>query len=277
MKMATTAMVSGETVSENRRQLIIALGIYLVFTLLFLAANLLNVIGERNGTHEAMESIAGIIMGLVMFPVFCIGLPLWLARKWELEFSFWPRHKKWWLGVLVVAMYILLTQSRVFEELAALGISWPDFLIHFVSTTLFHVSYYPLFAVLLFPVIRENFGVAVGVIGTAALFAVYHFAGFYYFPAGVTPRLQILLLVSYTVNLLFYLWTENLILVALSHTIGGAVGLATNGTLFNQVDELLIATAVIMTGLFAYMIIYELRHRDRPYREGWWLTTVIDR
>jgi membrane protease YdiL (CAAX protease family) len=276
--MATTVIVSKkEVANEDRRQLIIALAIYLVFTLLFLAANLLNVIGEQNGSHAAMESIAGIIMGLVMFPVFCIGLPLWLARKWNLEFSFWPQRKKWWLGVIVMAIYILLTQQHILEQLTALGISLPDFLIHFVSTTLFHASYYALFATLLFPVIRKNFGVVVGVIATAALWAVYHFAGFYYFPAGVTLRMQVILLASYTVSLLFYLWTENLILVALAHTIGGAAGLATNGTLFNQIDKMLIATAVIMTGFFSYMIIYELRHRDRPYREGWWLKTIIDR
>jgi hypothetical protein len=32
-----------------------------------------------------------------------------------------------------------------------------------------------------------------------------------------------------------------------------------------------------MTGLFAYMIVYEIRHRDRPYNRGFWLQTEIDR
>jgi hypothetical protein len=74
---------------------------------------------------------------------------------------------------------------------------------------------------------------------------------------------------------LLYLWTENLILVALAHTVGGSVGLAVNGTLFNQVDEMLIVTAIIMTGFFAYVIVYQVRHRGRPYRAGWWLQTEI--
>jgi hypothetical protein len=63
-----------------------------------------------------------------------------------------------------------------------------------------------------------------------------------------------------------------MILVALAHAVNGAFGLALNGTLFNQVNEMLIVTAVLMTGLFTYMIVYELRHRDRPYAGGWWLT-----
>jgi hypothetical protein len=76
--------------------------------------------------------------------------------------------------------------------------------------------------------------------------------------------------------MLLYLWTESLILVALIHTIGGSVGLAVNGTLFNQVDELLTITAIITAGLFAYMVVYEIRHRGRPYRDGWWLRIEID-
>ena len=173
-------------------------------------------------------------------------------------------------------MYVLLSQEPSLTQIAAMGISPFDFLIHFVSTTLFHVSYYPLFVVLLLPVIRKNFGLAAGLVATAALFALCHLVSFYYFPAGLTLRLQVLLFASFLANLLLYLWTESLILVALVHTIGGSVGLAVNGTLFNQVDEMLIITAIIMAGLFTYMIIYEVRHRERPYRAGWWLRTEID-
>jgi hypothetical protein len=263
--------------TENRRQLIVALAIYLVFTLLFLTANTLTAIGERDGTLETLEPIAGMIMGFVMFPVFAIGLPLWLARRWALEYSFWPRRKRWWLGVLVVALYVILAQEQSVARLATMKIVPLDFLIHFLSTTLFHVSYYPLFVVLLLPVIRRNFGLVAALVLVPALFALYHLTGYYYVPAGVTLRLQVLLFASFLVSLLLYLWTENLILVALVHTIGGSVGLAVNGTLFNQVDEMLIITAVIMTGLFAYMIVYEVRHRARPYLAGYWLQTEIEK
>jgi len=254
-----------------RRQLAVALAVYLGFTLTFLVANVLMSVGERDRTLDAMEPVAGILLGLVDFPIFCLGLPLWLARRWGLEFAFWPRRKNWLLGVVVVACYVFLTQEQALAQLAAAGIPLGDFLLHLVSTSLFHISYYPLFAVLLLPVLRDNFGLWGGVVGTAVLFALYHLTGFYYFPAGLTLRLQALLLVSFVVSLLFYLWTENLILVALAHTVGGSVGLAVNGTLFNEADELLIVTAILMSGLFAYMIVYELRHRSRLYAAGWWL------
>ena len=262
--------------TEKRRQLVIAVAVYLIFTLLIGVANVLNAVGERNGTLETLEPIAGMLMGLVAFPVFCIGLPLWLARRWRLPFSFWPRHKGWLLGVGIALLYVVLTQEQSLSRLASLGVAPLDFLVHFLSTTLFHVSYYPLFVVLLLPVMRKNFGLAVGLVATAALFALYHLVSFYYFPAGLTLHLQVLLFASFLVNLLLYLWTENLILVALVHAIGGSVGLAVNGTLFNQVDELMIITAVIMAGLLAYMVVYEARHRARPYQVGWWMRAEID-
>jgi hypothetical protein len=59
----------------KRRQLTIGLTVYLIFTLLIGIANLLNAVGERNGTLETLEPIAGLLMGFLAFPVFCIGLP----------------------------------------------------------------------------------------------------------------------------------------------------------------------------------------------------------
>lgn len=262
--------------TEKRFQLTITLSIYVVFTALFALANYLMVLGERNGTVETMEPIAGMIMGFVMFPVLSIGLPLWLARKWELAFSFWPRGKNWLLGLAIIAVYIYLGQMYAVTEIASRGIPLKDFMIHFVSTTLFHISYYPLFAILMLPVLRKNFGLAAGVIVPALLFALFHLAGFYYFPGGLKPWMQVGLFAAFLVDLFLYLWTENIILVAIAHNIGGSVGLAINGTLFNQVDEMLIVTAIIMTGLFAYMIVYEIRHRNRPYNKGWWLRAEID-
>jgi hypothetical protein len=261
--------------TEQNRRLVIALVVYLLFTLLFLGANVLNYFGERDGTLETLEPVAGMLLGLLAFPVFCIGLPLWLARRWRLEFSFWPRRRSWLSGVLVVAVYLGLTQERSLVQLATRGISASRFLAHFVSTTLFHVSYYALFAVLLLPVLRQRFGLKWGLILTAGLFSLFHLTGFFYFPAGLEPRMLALLFGSFLANLLLYLWTENLILIALAHTISGSIGLAVNGTLFDQVDEMFIITAIIMAGLFTYMIRYAWRHRGQPYRPGWWLETRI--
>ena len=92
--------------TDRRRQLIVAFLIYLTFTLLMLAANVVNYVGERDGTLETMEPIAGMILGFVTIPVFAIALPLWLARRWGLEYSFWPRRKSW-----LVATYASLSMS----------------------------------------------------------------------------------------------------------------------------------------------------------------------
>lgn len=175
----------------------------------------------------------------------------------------------------IVALYVFLVNHQSLAKIATMDISASDFVIHFVSTTLFHITYYPLFAVLLLPVIRRNFGLGVGLVATSVLFALYHLAQFYYFPEGVTLRLQVLLFASFIVSLLLYLWTENLILVALAHNVSGSVGLVVNGTLFNQVDEMLMITAVVMIGLFAYMMVYELRHRGRAYHAERWLQVEI--
>ncbi len=261
--------------SENKRQMQIAIAVYVCFTLLFLISNVLMDVDMRDGTEGTLGSISGMLLGFVAFPVFCIGVPLWLAGRWGLEFSFWPRRKRWWLALAVVIAYVFLGQQQSLTAVFQLGISAGDFAIHFVSTTLFHISYYPLFAVFMLPVFRKNMSAGASVCLCAALFALFHFAGYHFFPAGLTPRLQVLLFVSFVVNLLLYLWTESAMLVALAHNVGGSANLAVNGTLFNQVDELLIITAVIMTGLFAYMILYEIRQRGRPYREGGWLQAEI--
>lgn len=257
--------------SEKRLQITITLGIYLVFTALFAVANYLMFMAEQNGTVEIMEPIAGMIMGFLMFPVFSIALPLWLARKWNLDFSFWPRGKNWLFGLAVIAVYIYLGQMYAITELVGKGIPFNDFAIHFISTTLFHISYYPLFAVLMLPVLRKHFGLATGLIVPALLFALFHLAGFYYFPGGLQPWMQVGLFAAFFVDLFIYLLSENLILVAIAHNISGSVGLAINGTVFNQVDEMLFVTAIIMVSLFTYMIIFEIRHKERTYNRNWWL------
>jgi len=262
--------------SEKRLQLTITMAIYGIFTALFTLANFLMLMAQRKGAVDSMEPIAGMIMGGLMFPVFSIGLPLWLAHKWNLDFSFWPRGKNWLFGLAVIAIYVYFGQMYAVNEIAAWGIPLKDLVVHFVSTTLFHISYYPLFAVLMLPVLRKNFGLATGLIVPALLFALFHLAGFYYFPGGLQPWMQVGLFVVFLVDLFLYLWTENIILVAIAHNIGGSVGLAINGTIFSQVDEMLIVTAIIMTGLFAYMIIYEIRHKGRPYNRNWWLRMVSD-
>lgn len=269
--MSLPSRASGEPAGETARRAWIATAVYLGFTACFLAANAVMSRADATGRLEMLEPVAGALLGLLAFPVFAIGLPLWLSRRWGLTVSFWSLERHPAVVMIVIGAYLLITQERSLAQLAALGIPTAEFGLHAVSTSLFHISYYPLFAALLLPAWRARLGVWPAVAICAALFALFHLAGFYYFPSGVTLRMQALLFVAFGINMLLYLWSRNMMLVALVHSLTGAIGLAVNGTLFNQVDEMLIVTVVLMTALFAYTIAYEVRHRKRNADGSYWL------
>lgn len=73
--------------------------------------------------------------------------------------------------------------------------------------------------------------------------------------------MQVLLFMSFTISMLFYIWGESIILVALAHSLNGAVGFAANNTLFNEIDFVFFLTVVIVGGVFVYIIIQELKMR----------------
>jgi len=269
-----TSIVDKAASPDKSRQLVIALSIYVIYVLLLLVVNVLFYIGERDGALETMEPIAGTLM-MVAILVFSVVLPLWLARRWGLEYSFWPQRKSWLLGLAIIGLYVYLFIGPLLPQLLKSSISAFDFLIHFTSSMMLHIPYYLLFAVLLLPVIRKNYGLVVGLVTTSVLFALYHLAQFYHFPPGVTLNFQIRLFAAFLAYLLLYLWTENLILLMLAHNITACVDLAANGALFNQVDEPFFFTIVLIIGLFPYMIIQAVRHRGRLYRAGWWLQVEI--
>jgi hypothetical protein len=146
------------SISDKRRQLGIAFGIYLGYTGIIACANILMRKSVITG-DEMYENIAGILFGFIAIPVFSIILPLLLAKKWHLDYSFWPKDKPW---IAVVAVLIICSYFGFREPITAVltsGVSFPDFLIHLVSTSFFHIPYYPLFLVFLFPIFRKNFGV----------------------------------------------------------------------------------------------------------------------
>ena len=66
-----------------------------------------------------------------------------------------------------------------------------------------------------------------------------------------------------------------MILVSLVHSTNGAIGLAANGTIFNEIDFLFYLTIIIVGSLFGYMIIQSFRKKDN-YDENWWLKTKIE-
>lgn len=271
----TLTLGSTPELATRRRRLAIALGIYLAYTALLATANALNAYGARSSNPELWEMIAGMLMGFLAIPLFSIALPLWLARRWQLEYAFWPRRKNWLLAAAVVALYTLIANAQTLPAALGQGTGWGDLAIHFLSTSWFHVTYYPLFAVLLFPVLRQNSNAGAAVVLTGALFALYHLAQFYYFPAGLSLWWQALLALVFIADLLLYLWSESIILVALGHCVGGSLGMAAEGTLFNQVDAFFAIALATVAALFLYMIVFSIRRRDRPYREWFWLQTRL--
>lgn len=259
--------------SEKRRQLVIVLCIYLLWVALATAGNVLFAIGERNGTPKLTGAVGGILMILDSLIVQII-VPLWLARRWGLEYAFWPRGKNWLMGAVLVALYTFMFIGGSFPQLSS--IPTDEFIAHYVSSMNPHVTYYLLFAVLMLPVFRKNFGMKMSLVLTAALFALYHLSQFFIFPVGMGFLVLIQLFATFLGFLLLYLWTESAILVGLGHSIAGSVGLAVGGTVFGEFDGRFYSTIVIMLGVFAYMIVYELRHSDRLYDKGWWLKVEID-
>lgn len=88
--------------------------------------------------------------------------------------------------------------------------------------------------------------------------------------------MQLLLFATFTASLLFYLWSESIILVALAHSTNGAIGLIANGTVFNQIDFVFFLTIIIIVMLFGYMIQQELKYKKKlVFDADWWLQISI--
>ena len=259
---------------NKRKQLIITGLIFIAYTGLIIASNIFMKMSV-SANNKTYEMISGILFGFIAIPIFSIIIPIWLSKKWQLDFSFWPKRKKIWIVLAILTIYILIANFESIKSIMHNQISIKDFIIHYISAMLFHVTYYPLFVLLILPIIRKYFGLKSGILFTSLLFALYHLAQFHFFPAGTTPLLQFFLFITFIVSLLFYLWSESLILVSLVHSTNGAIGLVANGTLFNEIDFLFYLTIIIVGSLFGYMIMQSFRKKDN-YTENWWLKTKIE-
>jgi len=260
---------------EERKQLFIALAIYFIYVGIILLANILMRMSVL--THNKnLESVSGMLFGFIGIPIFSLILPLWLAKKWQLPYSFWPKSKNWILVVPFLLLYAFLANFELIKGVLNSGISIRDFAIHYISSMFFHVTYYPLFAVFMFPILRKNFGLMRGLLLTSLAFALYHLAQFHFFPAGTTLVMQVVLFVSFTANLFFYLWSESIILVSLAHSTNGALGLIVNGAVFNEIDIVFYLAIIFIIGLFGYMIQQELKYRKKvEFDADWWLQISI--
>ena len=245
--------------------------IFIVYTLLVLLTNILleqSVIKN----NDIYEIIGGIIIGFVAIPIFSIILPLIYARKWNLNYSFLPKTKKTALVISIFIAYIIIFSYSGIISLYNQKINIINFVIHLISVSLFHITYYPLFVILIFPVIRKNFGLLFGVLSTAVLFAFYHLAQFYNFPTGTDISMQVFLFVDFSFLLLLYLWSESIILTSLTHIIIGAIDYAYKGKIETDIDFIFFEAVIVLFGLLIYMFLYNKR---TAYNKEWWINISV--
>ncbi len=256
---------------STNKKITISIGIFILYsTTMFIA----NILMEKAilTNKENLEILSGILLGFFGIPVLSILLPLILANKWQIPFSVWPKTKNTWLVIFILLSFLLLGNYTILNSGKILQYSLKDLTIHYFSSMLFHVTYYPLFAILILGTLREKYNIKVSIVITALLFALYHLVQYHFFPGGTTLKMQVVLFISYTALLLFYLWSESILLVALVHSANGAIGLIENGTIFNEVDFVFYLTIIIITALFTYFIIKEVMQRKKnEYKKEFWL------
>lgn len=255
----------------KNKQLIAAALIFIIYCALMTLSNHFASLFEST-EDETYQMISGVLFGFIAIPVFGIILPIYLANKWNLDYSLFPKTKNWIFIALFFIAYLALTNYAAIGSILSLNYSAKDYVVHFISAALFHVTYYPLLVIFIFPVLRARFGLRFAVIATAALFALYHLTQYHYFPGGTTLRMQIVLFIAFIFNILLYLWSESVFFVSILHSVNGAVGLLTNGTIFNEIDFLFYLTLLIIGGLLAYYIFEEIRRRKSgEFNQNWWL------
>lgn len=244
--------MENNTVGEKRR-FIWAMVILFSFTAIIALSNYIAALS--GGDEESVEMIiSGILFGFLAIPIFSVALPLWLSRRWTLPRSWWPHHGHWSVSVGILILYVILGNFLGVQILLKEGFNPIRFIIHFISSMLFHIPYYPLFAILIFVTARAWRGTWFALAITALAFSLYHLAHFHFFPAGIKPIFLIGLFAAFAWDLLLYLFTRSLFLVAFAHCISGAVGMASQGTYHDGVDFVFFLTIVIVSATVLYGI-----------------------
>lgn len=259
---------------NKRKQLIIACSVYIIYTGLIALSNFFMKMSLINH-NDSYEAISGIIFGFIAIPIFSIFIPFFLAIKWKLDYSFWPKTKNLLLVLFVMFLFLFLVNFESIKALVSDGIGIRDFTVHFISIMLFHTTYYPLLVIMLFPVLRKHFNIKISIILTALAFSLYHLAQFHFYPAGLSLTVQVFLFCYFSASLLLYLWSESIILVAIVHQISGAVAVASNEAVHNKMDFLFYLTIIIISIFFGFMIVQTIRKKDN-FNESWWLKTKIE-
>lgn len=264
-----------QAMPSPRNQTLIGLGVFASYCLLILVANWFASLSGGDDTSPYM-AISGSLLAFVAIPVFSIAIPLWLARRWQLAYAWWPDSARSWLTAIVwVGAYVFIANFYALQALWSGPFDVTRFSIHFVSAMLFHVPYYPLFAILIFRTSERWLGLPAAIGIAALLFALYHLTQYYFFPTGTQLPWLIALFAIFVADMLLYLITRSLGLVALGHCVGGAVGMASAGTYFPGMDFVFFVTIVIIGALLVWSILDRKRHDGAADESGTvWLRLV---
>lgn len=257
--------------STARKRALVALIVVAGYALLIGVCNwLASMAGDQDDSPWMIAS--GLLMSVVAIPVFSIAIPLLLARRWNLAYRWWPEKGRWASALALVFAYTLLANFQVIRSLVETGVDPARFALHAISAMLFHVTYYPLFAILLLRAFERWLGLPWGIAAAATAFSLYHLFQWHFFPDGTEPLWLLLLFVAFAADLVVYLLSRSLMLVALAHSLSGAAGMASAGTYFDEVDFVFFATIIIVGGLLIWSLFD--RRGARPASEGSdaWLT-----
>jgi hypothetical protein len=265
-------MVSNTTkmsIPDKKRQLGIAIIVYLSYVGIILLANVLMKIRITTG-NEMYEAIGGMLFGFLAIPLLSVILPFLLAKRWNLQCSFWPRDKPWGMVVIVVLLvYCYFGFRESIATVVSNGIPLKDFIIHLLSVSMFHIPYYPLFLVFIFPIVRKNFGLFWGILITAVAFGVYHCSQFHNFPEGLSIRIQVFFIAEFIVILVLYLWGQSIIILSVAHAVVGAFDLAANNYLSTDVDFVFVIALVVSGATLGYMVMQALQ-KVKKLDPEWW-------
>lgn len=101
---------------NNRKQLIISSIVFISYTGLILVSNIFMKMSVSEN-NEAYEMISGIIFGFIAIPIFSIIIPIWLSKKWQLDFSFWPKGKKLLIILFILIIYVLIANFEAIKSI----------------------------------------------------------------------------------------------------------------------------------------------------------------
>jgi len=134
---------------ENASRFFRAVLLFVVFSAIIAVSNYFAALS--GGDEESVYMmVSGILFGFLGIPLFMIILPLWLSKRWNLPRWWWPQKGNRSLSVAIMVLYFVVGNFVSAQQLMQQNFDVIRFIIHFISSMLFHVPYYPLFAILIF-------------------------------------------------------------------------------------------------------------------------------